>query len=104
MKEATGELSVTVIAIVAIAAILAVFTVFLLPTLKVQIALTQACSQGAGSTVRGDKYTIVCGVQGNMNAPTLDGTGQSAGTKKGSKTCGESDNAFVCSYFVEENE
>ncbi len=46
MKEATGELSTTVIAIVAIAAILAVFTVFLLPTLRAQIALSQACNSG----------------------------------------------------------
>ena len=42
MKDATGELSTTVIAIVAIAAIAAIFTVFLLPTLTAQIALSQA--------------------------------------------------------------
>lgn len=48
MKDATSELSTTVIAVVAIAAILAIFTVFLLPTLKSQIALTQACNGGPG--------------------------------------------------------
>lgn len=54
MKDATAELSTTVIAIVAIAAILAVFTVFLLPTLRAQIALTQACTIGPGYSAPGD--------------------------------------------------
>lgn len=62
MKEATGELSTTVIAIVAIAAILAVFTVFLLPTLRAQIALTQACTIGPGYNVTNDDGSkIECG-------------------------------------------
>lgn len=60
MKEATGELSTTVIAIVAIAAILAVFTVFLLPTLRAQIALTQACNNGPGYSVKNQDSEIVC--------------------------------------------
>lgn len=61
MKEATGELSTTVIAIVAIAAILAVFTVFLLPTLRAQIALTQACNNGPGYDITNtDGSTIHC--------------------------------------------
>ncbi|MCI8498322.1 MAG: hypothetical protein HFG33_02875 [Bacilli bacterium] len=51
MKDATGELSTTVIAIVAIAAIAAIFTVFLLPTLTAQIALSQACSSGPGTHI-----------------------------------------------------
>lgn len=37
MKEATGELSTTVITVVAIAAILSLFTVFLYPSLKMQL-------------------------------------------------------------------
>ena len=61
MKEATGELSTTVIAIVAIAAILAVFTVFLLPTLRAQIALTQACNEGPDYEVTNKDSTIKCG-------------------------------------------
>ena len=60
MKDATGELSVTVIAIVAIAAILAVFTVFLLPTLKAQIALTQACNSGPTFKSENDSGKIEC--------------------------------------------
>lgn len=61
MKEATGELSTTVIAIVAIAAILAVFTVFLLPTLRAQIALTQACNEGPDYNIENKDSTIKCG-------------------------------------------
>lgn len=60
MKEATGELSTTVIAIVAIAAILAIFTAFLLPTLRAQIALTQACNNGPGYKTTENGYTICC--------------------------------------------
>ena len=44
MKEATGELSTTVIAIVAIAAILTIFTTLLLPTLRNQIAARMHCA------------------------------------------------------------
>ncbi len=61
MKEATGELSTTVIAIVAIAAILAIFTVLLLPMLRKQIALTQACNTGPGYFVTNtDGSTVSC--------------------------------------------
>ena len=60
MSDATGELSTTVIAIVAIAAILAVFTVFLLPTLRAQIALSQACTTGPDNTITNDKSEIIC--------------------------------------------
>lgn len=62
MKEATGELSTTVIAIVAIAAILAIFTVLLLPMLKKQIALTQACNAGPGYTTenKDDNSSVSC--------------------------------------------
>ena len=48
MKEATGELSTTVIAVVAIAAISSLFIVFLYPQLKSNIILNQACSNGPG--------------------------------------------------------
>lgn len=62
MKDATAELSTTVIAIVAIAAILAVFTVFLLPTLRAQIALSQACTSGPDVTINGKDGSVVkCG-------------------------------------------
>ncbi len=43
MKEATGELSNTVITVVAIAAILTLFTVFLYPSLKSAIRARTYC-------------------------------------------------------------
>ena len=43
MKEATGELSNTVITVVAIAAILTLFTVFLYPSLKAAIRARTYC-------------------------------------------------------------
>lgn len=92
MKEATGELSTTVIAIVAIAAILAIFTAFLLPTLRSQIALSQACSNGPGYNVTNrDGSKITCttatgtGVNRKWNCTyTPNGSSASAG---GTKTC-----------------
>lgn len=91
MKEATGELSTTVIAIVAIAAILAVFTVFLLPTLRAQIALTQACTIGpgyntektAGEGTEKEAY-IVCGTGEKEWTCTYYDKGDK---QAGSKTC-----------------
>lgn len=44
MKEATGELSTTVIAVVAIAAVAAIFTAFLLPSLKANLRARTYCS------------------------------------------------------------
>lgn len=62
MKEATGELSTTVIAVVAIAAISALFMVFLYPQLKANIILNQACSNGPGYDFVSDggTYRVSC--------------------------------------------
>ena len=66
MKEATGELSTTAIAIVAIGLILAIFTTILLPTIRSQIALNQACNSGPGYTVNNeDGSQIKCGKVSN---------------------------------------
>ena len=54
MKEATGELSGTVITIAAIALIAAVFAALLLPTLRAQIVLSQACTNGPSYSVTND--------------------------------------------------
>lgn len=64
MKEATGELSVTVITVVAIAAISALFVVFLLPVLRAQINLTQACTNGPSYMVDLSKGKISCAASG----------------------------------------
>ena len=69
MKEATGELSVTVITVVAIAAISALFVVFLLPVLRAQINLTQACTNGPNYMVDLDQGKISCN-KGNTTSQT----------------------------------
>lgn len=83
MKEATGELSTTVIAIVAIAAILAVFTVILLPMIRSQITLTQACNNGPGYTTNYEsgRVQVQCGDRA--------ANGANAGT-------------WTCSYFSDD--
>ena len=103
MKEATGELSTTVIAIVAIAAILAIFTAFLLPTLRAQIALTQACNNGPGYSTadQGGGY-VVCGTVGAA-AGTGEATcaaGGATGQQRGSKVCNSDNTAqsYTCVY------
>lgn len=48
MKEATGELSTTVIAVVAIAAVLALFTGLLLPTIRSSIQSRLHCTEAHG--------------------------------------------------------
>jgi len=50
MKEATGELSTTMIAVVAIAAVLTIFTVFLLPALRSGIRSRTYCAQSTNCT------------------------------------------------------
>ena len=44
MKEATGELNMTVVTVVAIAAIAALFTIFIMPQIQANIAMQTACS------------------------------------------------------------
>lgn len=44
MKEATGELNMTVITVVAIAAISLLFTMFVWPNIQASITLNTACS------------------------------------------------------------
>ena len=68
MKEATGELSTTAIAIVAIGLILAIFTTILLPIIRTQITLNQACNSGPGYlVVNEDGSKIACDQAGNSS-------------------------------------
>ena len=55
MKEATGELSTTVIAIVAIAAVLAIFTTILLPYLRSSITSRMHCTDAVCDCQSGSK-------------------------------------------------
>ena len=58
MKEATGELNMTVITVVAIGAIVAFFYLLIWPSIRTSLALTSACNS-AGN--------------GNYNQNTNDG-------------------------------
>ena len=64
MKEATGELNMTVITVVAIAAVGAFFYAFIWPAIQNSIISAQACSSAAPGLVQGtagqDGY-ISCG-------------------------------------------
>ena len=53
MKEATGELNMTVVTVVAIAALMAFFYLIIWPTIKTGMTLTSACSAS-----NGEKYDM----------------------------------------------
>lgn len=50
MKEATGELNMTVIVVVAIAAVAALFYAFIWPSIKKNIQNNTVCANGPGYT------------------------------------------------------
>ncbi len=62
MKEATGELNMTVITVVAIAAVGALFTFFVWPSIQANLMLNTACSQVNSN--------------GNFNSPNDSGNGE----------------------------
>ena len=76
MKEATGELNMTVITIVAIAALVAFFYLVIWPTIQVNMTLSSACTSAGGAAVTqnfDDGSRTVCTantstVQGETNA------------------------------------
>ena len=49
MKEATGELNMTVVTVVAIAALVAFFYLIIWPTIKTGMTLTSACNSAGTS-------------------------------------------------------
>lgn len=79
MKEATGELNMTVITVVAIAAIAALFTIFIMPNIQANIMLQTACSN-------------------------IDADGNYTATSDGGKSQGNvgnnDDNKVTCENFV----
>lgn len=63
MKEATGELNMTVVTIVAIAALVAFFYLVIWPTIQRGMSLTTACTSAGGAamtTTLDDGSTITC--------------------------------------------
>lgn len=67
MKEATGELSTTVIAVVAIGLVLTIFTTLLLPSLRSSIQSKMRC---------GDAYGCVCDGSGKCDCKWDDENGE----------------------------
>ena len=68
MKEATGELNITVITVVAIAAVGALFYLFIWPSIQKNILLNNACSNAGGSAeYKDDQSKITCTLQTSGN-------------------------------------
>ncbi len=80
MKEATGELNMTVITVVAIAAVGLLFTIFVWPNIQANLALSTACSN--------------VNSKGNYN--TASGALTGSGTE-GQINCAN----FTCTVFYE---
>lgn len=97
MKEATGELNMTVVTVVAIAAIAALFTVFIMPQIQANIALQTACSNidangeysatitdaastGAGSAVTCSDFSCQATYNGRTYQKNCSGTSVGGGS------------------------
>jgi hypothetical protein len=86
MKEATGELNMTVITIVAIAALAAFFYLVIWPNIQNSMALNQACNASdQGTTVYSDtinKKKIYCDGKGKCTYGTASRTCKSSNQGK----------------------
>lgn len=85
MKEATGELNMTVITIVAIAAIAAVFYVFVWPGIQLNLQATSACSGGPSNAGGNTDYSYECGAadaEGSFTCTITNADGETT-----TKTC-----------------
>ena len=60
MKEATGELNMTVVTVVAIAAVMAFFYAFVWPTIRSSLQLNTACSTAGSGTYTDTSNGITC--------------------------------------------
>lgn len=60
MKEATGELNMTVVTVVAIAAVGAFFYAFVWPTIQTNLKLTTACNAAGNSEYKDTENGIEC--------------------------------------------
>ncbi len=77
MKEATGELNMTVVTVVAIAALVAIFYAFIWPIIQANMALTSACSsagQNGYTTTLDNGATVICG-EGKCTITNAKGLG-----------------------------
>ncbi len=62
MKEATGELNITVITVVAIAAVGAFFYAFVWPNIQTNMVLSNACSAAGGAQYEDTENDVKCTV------------------------------------------
>ena len=81
MKEATGELNMTVVTVVAIAALVAFFYLFIWPTIQTSMTLNSACSSAGttgGTTTLKDGTQIICAknTSGQMSCGYTDANGK----------------------------
>ncbi len=60
MKEATGELNMTVVTVVAIAAVGSFFYLFVWPTIQTNLKLTTACNAAGNSDYADEENGISC--------------------------------------------
>ncbi len=60
MKEATGELNMTVITVVAIAAVAAFFYAFVWPAIQTNLQLTTACNAAGSGSYEDQENGISC--------------------------------------------
>ena len=60
MKEATGELNMTVITVVAIAAVGAFFYAFIWPTIQTNLTLSNACSSAGDNDYNDPENGVEC--------------------------------------------
>jgi hypothetical protein len=88
MKEATGELNMTVITVVAIAAVGMLFTLFVWPNIQANLAISTACANvdAHGNYVTNDT-SITAGTNGYVSCANFNCTAEYAG-KSFTKTCG----------------
>lgn len=94
MKEATGELNMTVVTIVAIAALVAFFYLIIWPNIQTGMVLTTACNSAGNSQYTqtfDDGSSVSCtGVSANSSATTHNVCtyNPANGSSATSKTCG----------------
>lgn len=92
MKEATGELNMTVVTIVAVAALLAFFYAVIWPNLKVGMTLSSACSAANGAQYQtsgqdgNTQWQINCPAANNGGTQTCTYT---AGGKTSTRACSD---------------
>lgn len=89
MKEATGELNMTVITVVAIAAVGLLFTLFVWPNIQANLVLSTACANvsGQGNYTTSDP-DIAVGEDGYVTCASFNCTA-SYGGKEFTRNCQE---------------